>query len=85
MRLPTYGSLAILNANAEKFSLSSALLVLLDPSSRIPVMAGLSMGEGKKSIMASNIAWIPLFLKADPQITGTISPLNVRVLRPVMI
>jgi hypothetical protein len=48
-------------------------------------MAGLSKGEGKNSITASNIAWIPLFLKADPQITGTISPLIVRVLRPVMI
>ena len=85
MRLPTYVSLAILNARAAKLSLSSAFLVLSDPSSRIPLMAGLSVGEGKKSTMASNIAWTPLFLKADPQITGTISPLIVRVLRPVMI
>ena len=77
--------MAILKAKAENLSLSSDFLLLSDPSSEIPTIAGLSKGEGKKWITASSIAWTPLFLKAEPQITGTISLLRVLILKPFII
>ena len=77
--------MAILKARAENWSLSSDFLLLSDPSSEIPTIAGLSKGEGRKWITASNIACTPLFLKAEPQITGTISLLRVLILKPFII
>ena len=48
-------------------------------------MAGTSTGEGISSITLSSIACTPLFLKAVPQVIGTISRLSVRKRRPSMI
>ena len=77
--------MAILKARAENFSSSLDSLVLSDPSSSIPTIDGLSSGDGKKCTTESNMACTPLFLKADPHITGTISLVRVRILMPSMI
>jgi len=45
----------ILNANAEKGSSSDACLSTSLPSSSVPLIEGISVGAGKKSITASNI------------------------------
>ena len=37
----------------------------------MPLIDGTSSGDGRKSTTASSSGWTPLFLKADPQITGT--------------
>ena len=71
--LPTNGSVAILNANAANGSLSSAFLSASSPSKVVPLTAGISNGDGKKSTTPSIISWTPLFLYEDPQIHGTIS------------
>ncbi len=72
MSLPTYGSLMILNARAEKGAASSGVpLQLLDPLDVQPAVGGTSSGLGRKSTTASSMGWTPLFLKADPHSTGT--------------
>ena len=60
-------------------AVSSAIFI------NVPLTAGISAGEGKYSITASNIACTPLFLKAEPQNTGTISLFNVRLRKPFLI
>ena len=42
-------------------------------SSSTPLIAPTSVGDGMYSTIASNMAWTPLFLKAEPQKQGTIS------------
>ena len=65
----------ILNARAANGSLSSALrsssasASLLSGS--VPVTGGMSSGDGRKSTTASSIGCTPLFLNAEPQMTGT--------------
>ena len=56
MSWPTNGSVMILNAKAENFSLSAAALVVGVPSSFSQSTGGTSKGEGKKSTTASNMA-----------------------------
>ncbi len=41
------------------------------PLTSMPVAAGMSSGDGRKSTTASSIGWTPLFLKAEPHSTGT--------------
>ena len=80
VRLPTNGSVAILNARDANGSSSeewrSAGVSL--PSSRIPLIAGTSVGDGRYSTTASSIAWTPLFLNAEPQVTRIISFASTR-------
>ena len=84
--LPTNGSVAILNANAEKGSSSDAFLESsVSLSSEVPLTSSTSSGEGKKSITASNIVCTPLFLKAAPQRVTTNSFSNVLNLKPSLI
>ena len=83
--VPTKGSVAILKASAENGESSSALRRALSPFSISPSIALTSVGEGKYSTTASNIAWTPLFLNAEPPNTGTISLAKVLILRPCLI
>ena len=85
VRVPTNGSVAILNASAENGSLSSAWRSASFSSSSMPLIAGTSTGEGRKSTTASRTACTPLFLNALPQVASTISLLRVRVRRPCLI
>ena len=58
VNVPTNGSVAILNANAENGSSSDELLeasVSSSPGS-VPLMASTSSGAGRKSITESNTA-----------------------------
>ena len=72
VRVPTKGSVATLNAKAEKDSLSSNFLSISSlESGLVPLIEPISMGLGKKSTTASNKGCTPLFLKADPVNTGT--------------
>ena len=77
--VPTKGSVIILNANADNGSLSSAFLCITFSSSdgSTPLMGGISSGDGRYLTTASSSSWTPLFLKADPHKTGTISRLIV--------
>ena len=56
VNLPTYGSVATLNAKAEKGSSSAGLIAILFSSSRgyLPSIPGTSSGEGKYDVIASN-------------------------------
>ena len=60
--LPTNGSVAILNANADIGSESDAFLSASSPSNVVPLTGGISNGDGKYSTTASSICWTPLFL-----------------------
>ena len=51
----------------------------------MPLTSGMSTGEGMNSMMASSSACTPLFLKAVPHMTSTISFLIERSRRPVRI
>ena len=73
----------ILNARAENGASSDAarsiwFAVLSSGSAAlsgsVPVMDGTSSGDGRKSTTASSSGWTPLFLNADPQMTGTNAP-----------
>ena len=59
---PTNGSVAILNANAENGSVSDVFLSTSFPSLSIPLICGISIGDGIKSIIAFNNSCTPLFL-----------------------
>ena len=85
--VPTKGSVAILNARDANGSSSDEFLTPSEPSesSFIPLIAGTSKGEGINSITASSIACTPLFLKAVPQVTSTISLARVCNLNPSII
>ena len=72
-----------MNANADNGSLSSASLLSSSPSKVVPVTAGISNGDGKKSTTPSIISWTPLFLYEDPQIHGTISLAIVAFLKAI--
>src|SRR4249919_33799 len=71
---PTNGSVMILNASAENGASSDAgrsMIVSSALSGSMPAMDGTSSGDGRKSTTASSSGWTPLFLNADPQMTGT--------------
>ncbi len=62
----------ILKASMEKGSLSVGLRTISAPESgSTPLIASRSTGEGRKSTTASSKGCTPLFLKAEPQNTGT--------------
>ena len=73
--MPTYGSAATLKAKAAKGS-SSAALRLISSSLKgfVPLIGGISKGEGKYSITASKTGWMPRFFKAEPQKVGKSLP-----------
>ena len=72
VKVPTKGSVATLNAKAEKDSLSSNFLSISSlESGLVPLIEPMSIGLGKKSTTASNNGCTPLFLKAAPVKTGT--------------
>ena len=78
---PTNGSVMILNASAANGFVSSAgrsIGVSSALSIDTPWIAGMSIGDGRKSTTASSSGCTPLFLKAEPQMTGT----NGASLRP---
>ena len=52
----------ILKANAANGSSSEACLSISFSFSSTPLIDGISVGAGKKSITASNIGWTPLSL-----------------------
>ena len=52
---------------------------------RIPVIGGMSRGDGRYSPMASSRGCMPLFFNAVPQSTGTISLFRVAFLRACFI
>ena len=56
VNVPTNGSVAILNAKAEKPSSSEASLVTSSSLSSIPFIAGMSKGDGNNLITPSSIA-----------------------------
>ena len=68
--MPTYGSTATLKARAENGASSAVCRVTSSPPGLMPVTAGTSTGDGRKSTMASMSGCTPLFLKAEPHITG---------------
>ena len=61
----------ILKARAANGSSSEDFLSASVPSSRTPLMCGISSGDGIKSTISSSNSWTPLFLYEDPQVTGT--------------
>ena len=78
MREPTKGSLATLNANAEKGSSSDAFLISSSSlPGMLPVACCTSLGSGIKFTMASRSGCTPLFLNALPVKIGTNSKLIV--------
>ena len=90
VRVPTNGSVAILNASAENGSSSDDFLESSTSSSCelfgiTPVIALTSSGAGKKSITASSIAWTPLFLNAEPHKPTINSFANDLILKPSFI
>ncbi len=85
MRLPTKGSLRILNASAANGSSSRAVRVMGSPFALVPLVGGISMGDGMNSMTASSSACTPLFLNAVPHMHSTISFLSERALRPRLI
>ena len=87
VRVPTNGSVAILNANAENGSSSDDFLESDCSSSSLllgitPSIALTSSGAGRKSKTASKTPWTPLFLKAEPQRASMISLDSDLILRP---
>src|SRR4030042_1639013 len=81
---PTTGSGAILNAGAANgASLSGSRIISLLFLGSVPVIAPISIGDGRNAVTASRRSWIPLFLKAAPQITGTTVPDMVHFLSAV--
>ena len=67
-----YWSSISLNASIESGSSSEALRSIgLSSLGLIPLIAGISIGDGRKSTTASRSGCTPLFLKAEPQSTGT--------------
>ena len=83
--LPTYGSVAILNASAENGASSDVSLSISFPSSSTPLIWSISNGDGKYSTILSNNNCNPLFLYADPQHTSVALLLNVAFLKPFLI
>ena len=84
--MPTKGSVATLNANAENGSLSSNFLSISSlVLGFVPLIDPMSLGLGKKSTTASSKGWTPLFLNAEPVNTGTKSnfkhPLRTQAIR----
>ena len=67
------GSFMILNARAANGASSSALrtLDLVRRVGCMPSTGGMSSGDGRKLTTASSSGCTPLFLKAEPQSTGT--------------
>ena len=63
----------ILNASAVKGASSATRRSSSSPVSGLwPIMGGTSSGDGRRSTTASSSGCTPLFLKAEPQVTGTI-------------
>src|SRR6187402_798632 len=79
VKLPTNGSLAILNASAANGASSEDGRVSFSVSSSgfVPSIGGTSTGDGKKLTTASSNSCTPLFLKAEPHNTGTQAKLQV--------
>ena len=80
---PTNGSFMILNASAATSapsSLGSRTTISSVPGTR-PSVGGTSSGDGRKSTTASSSGCTPLFLNAEPQITGTSLPATVPLRR----
>ena len=67
----------ILNASAENGSASSARRCVGRPAGSLPATAGTSVGDGRKSTIASSSGCTPLFLNAAPTSTGTARPATV--------
>ena len=73
-RRPTNGSVAILNTNAQKGSLTLNFLTSVSPVlGFVPSTWPLSSGDGRYLITASKRNCTPLFLNDEPQVTGTIA------------
>ena len=71
MSEPTNGSFMILKASIDTGSLSSALRTTsASVLGSMPLMSGMSIGDGRKSMTASSSGCTPLFLKAEPQNIG---------------
>ena len=90
VRVPTNGSVAILNASAEKGSSSDDDLESISSSSSelfgiTPSIALTSSGAGRKSITASKTAWTPLFLNAEPHSANITSFARDLILNPSLI
>ena len=83
---PTNGSFMILNARPDigAVSLGSRTTISSVPGIR-PSVGGTSSGDGRKSTTASSSGCTPLFLNAEPQITGTSLPATVPLRRQATI
>ena len=79
--LPTNGSVATLNANAENGSSSLLFRKSFFPSSKIPSIGGTSIGLGKYHTIASSNNLTHLFLNAVPHRTGN----NLVLITPFLI
>ena len=70
--MPTNGSVMILKASAANGSASPVLRSTTSSELGLtPWIGGTSSGDGRKSTTASSSGCTPLFLNAEPQITGT--------------